>query len=268
MMYKGNLRKMSGILNQNNEVEYYLQLEDNKVSLNELIGKEIEIKYTGIINCVSCGKITSKSFAQGFCFSCMQSAPEADDCVLRPLQCKAHLGIARDMDWAKGHCLQPHYVYLANTGEVKVGVTRESQIPTRWIDQGASAAIRICKTPNRHIAGLIEAFLSKDFSDKTQWKKMVMDEVNREVNLIDLQQVAISLLPEELAGYQFSDDGIHYLKYPVNRFPQNPKTINLEHQNLISGILTGIKGQYLFFDDDRVINIRQHTGYLVELKVQ
>ncbi len=256
---------MSGILNQALEVEYYLQLEDINVSLNEFIGREIEIKYTGIINCVSCGKITSKSYAQGFCFSCMQSAPEADDCVLRPLLCRAHLGISRDPEWAKSHCLQPHYVYLANTGDVKVGVTRESQIPTRWIDQGATSAIKLCKTPNRHIAGLIESFLSGGFSDKTQWKKMVSGKVDLSIDLLEQREKAVLLLPGELARYNCNENKIYEFQYPVIEYPQSPKTVSFDSENIVKGKLNGIKGQYLLIDNNIAINIRKHTGYLIEL---
>jgi hypothetical protein len=33
----------------------------------------------------------------------------------------------------------------------------------------------------------------------------------------------------------------------------------------ISGKLTGIRGQYLYFDENMVINVRRHTGYEIEL---
>lgn len=265
MVLKGNLRKMSGTLNCKNEVEYHLHFEGEDIYLNDLVGQEIEIKYTGVINCISCGAITKKSYAQGYCFSCMQTAPEADECVLRPVLCKAHLGLARDMNWAKQHCLQPHYVYLANTGEVKVGVTRESQIPTRWIDQGASAAIKVCKTPNRHIAGLIEVFLMREFSDKTMWKKMVSDEINLKVDLCNLKIKALGLLPDELASYSHGEDTIQVFNYPVEKYPAHPQTVNLDSTKEVKGLLNGIKGQYLLFNDEKVVNIRRHTGYLIEL---
>lgn len=265
MNIKGNLRKLSGLVNGRNIVEYHLQLGGNDIYLNDLVGEDIEMQYSGIINCLSCGVVTKKSYAQGFCFSCMQSVPEADECVLRPLLCKAHLGVARDLEWAKGHCLQPHYVYLANTGEVKVGVTRESQIPTRWIDQGASEAIKVCKTPNRHIAGLIEAFLSGRFSDKTLWKKMVTDDINRSVDLNALKTKALAMLPDELSAYRCDENNIQMLEYPVSKYPVHPKTMNLDSLSKVKGILTGIKGQYLFFEDERIINVRKHTGYLVEM---
>jgi hypothetical protein len=265
MIVKGNLRKMSARVDEYNNVHYQLNLIGNDISLNELVGKQLQVKYLCVINCEACGAVTKKSYAQGFCFSCMQTAPEADDCVLRPLLCKAHLGIARDLEWANERCLKPHYVYLANTGEVKVGVTRESQIPTRWVDQGATSAIKLCKTPNRHIAGLIESFLSTEFSDKTNWKKMITNDVNQRIDLYLLRDKALNLLPEELSNYRYNEATIQNFNYPVNYFPSNPKTINLETEPVLSGLLTGIKGQYLLFDGNRVINVRRHTGFLVEV---
>jgi hypothetical protein len=174
------------------------------------------------------------------------------------------MGIARDMEWAQSHCLQPHYVYLANTGEVKVGVTRESQIPTRWIDQGASFAVKVCKTPNRHIAGLIEVLLSKTFSDKTLWKKMVAGDINTEIDLLALRGEAWALLPTELNQYRCMEDALYAFNYPVLRYPLHPKAVNLDEVKKIEGVLSGIKGQYLMFDEDRIINIRKYTGYLVD----
>lgn len=249
---------------QSGQVEYQLELGSGIINMNELLGREVKLAYNGIINCVACGAVTRKSYAQGFCFSCMQTAPEADECVLRPVLCKAHMGIARDMEWAQSHCLQPHYVYLANTGEVKVGVTRESQIPTRWIDQGASFAVKVCKTPNRHIAGLIEVLLSKTFSDKTLWKKMVAGDINTEIDLLALRGEAWALLPTELNQYRCMEDALYAFNYPVLRYPLHPKAVNLDEVKKIEGVLSGIKGQYLMFDEDRIINIRKYTGYLVD----
>lgn len=264
MTYTGNLQKMNTRVNSSGTVEYQLELGGTLINMNDILGREVELIYKDVINCVACGVVTRKSFAQGFCFSCMQTAPEASECVLRPVLCKAHMGIARDMEWARSHCLQPHYVYLANTGEVKVGVTRESQIPTRWIDQGASQAIKVCKTPNRHIAGLIEVLLSKTFPDKTLWKKMVSGDINPDVDLMALREEAWKLLPLELDQYRSPGEEVSHFRYPVKQYPIHPKTVNLEENKRIKGILTGIKGQYLLFENDQIINIRKYTGYLVD----
>lgn len=266
MIVQGNLIKMSAFVDEHDEVNYHLHLGGDDISMNGLVGQSLEVRFLGVVNCIQCGMVTKKSYAQGFCFSCMQTAPEADECVLRPLLCKAHLGIARDLEWAKNHCLRPHYVYLANTGEVKVGVTRETQIPTRWVDQGATSAIKVCKTPNRHIAGLIESFLSTTFSDKTLWKKMVTNAVNQNIDLDHLRNKALEMLPDELYGYNCSDAVIQNLKYPVHSYPTHPLTINFDTENNIQGVLLGIKGQYLLFDNNRIMNVRRHTGYLAELR--
>lgn len=261
----GNLLKMRGELSSNNLVQYSLVLDGITVSVNDLVGQEVSLVFQDKINCISCGKITRKSYAQGFCFSCMQTAPEADDCVLRPAMCKAHLGVSRNMEWARGHCLQPHYVYLANTGDVKVGVTRESQVPVRWIDQGATSAIKLCKTPNRHMAGLIEQYLSRHFTDKTSWKKMVTNSIDESINLIDFRENAISLLTPDMRAFVCEDATVTRLLYPVVTYPTSPLIISFDNQKEIFGKLSGVKGQYILFDDERVLNIRRHTGYLITL---
>lgn len=65
----------------------------------------------------------SKSFAQGYCFPCFQRTPETEECVLRPELCKANEGVARDIDFAKEHCLIDHFVFLSYTINIKVRVT-------------------------------------------------------------------------------------------------------------------------------------------------
>ncbi len=162
---EGTLAKMQTQLE--NPVRYYMPVGEQVVHMNELIGKNIKFEYSGEIYCVSCGKKTKKSFHQGFCYTCFLTAPEAAECIMHPEQCRAHEGIARDMEWSEKNCLQDHYVYLAVSSGLKVGVTRSTQIPTRWIDQGASKAIKLAVTPNQHLAGVIEVALKPYLSDKT-----------------------------------------------------------------------------------------------------
>ncbi len=261
---KGDLLKMRSEVNDE-QVNYFLNLKDNSILINDLIGKEIILKHTGVIHCIKCGKVTKKSFAQGFCYNCMQTAPETEECVLRPNLCKAHLGVARDMEYAKEHCLRPHFVYLSNTGDVKVGVTRQSQIPTRWIDQGATSAVKICKTPNRHMAGLIEIHLGQHFTDKTHWRRMVSDQVDSSINMTEHREKAISLLNPEMLPFVCEDDKVYQFNYPVQKYPLIPKSLNFDSQPEIKGILTGIKGQYIMLNNEMVFNIRRHNGYEVEL---
>jgi hypothetical protein len=217
-----------------------------------LVGKPIELKYQGEINCIKCGRKTNKSFAQGYCFPCFQNAPETEECVLRPELCKAHEGVARDMQFAREHCLIDHFVYLSFTSNVKVGITRHAQIPTRWIDQGASLAIKIARTPNRYLAGLIEVNLKQKYADKTQWSAMLKN-IEPYYDLAAEKENAINALDDSLKEFIWPDNEIMYINYP---------TINYAH---IKGTLVGIKGQYLMFDSGQVINIRKYGGYLVEL---
>ena len=258
-----NLRKMRAEL-QDDLVHYYLTTDENEIHFNELIGKTITINYQHKINCKACGAETKKSF-QGFCYKCFITRPEAEECVLRPELCQAEEGIARDMEFAKNHCLIDHYVYLAVSSHLKVGVTRHHQIPTRWIDQGASYAIKLAQTPNRRIAGEIEVELKNYYSDKTSWQRMLKNEINHDIDLIESKQEAYEYLPEELAVYLSEDDTITHLNYPLLEIPQKIKSINLDKIDHIEGILTGIKAQYLIFDNQFVMNVRKFEGYNIEI---
>jgi hypothetical protein len=247
--------------------QYFLPLGETELPMNELIGRNIQLTFTGQINCISCGKRTKTSFGQGFCYNCLQTAPEASETVMRPELSKAHLGIARDMDWAREHDLIDHFVYLAVSGELKVGVTRHTQVPTRWIDQGADEAIILARTPNRHIAGVIEVYLKNFFSDKTNWRSMLQNINIRPVNLPEEKVNAFQLLPSELQQYLHADNKIWRISYPVSDFPGKISSVTFDKDPVISGILNGIKGQYLIFSDGRVLNIRKHNGYFLEVRL-
>jgi hypothetical protein len=264
MQLEGNILKMRTELA--NHVNYFLPVGQNEIAMNDLIGKEISMNFTGKINCISCGKQTKTSFSQGFCYNCLQTAPEASESVVRPELSKAHLGIARNIEWAEKHDLIDHFVYLAVSCDVKVGVTRYHQIPTRWIDQGASAAIKIVKTPNRHIAGIVEVFLKKHYTDKTDWRGMLKNEITQNINLLEEKEKVYPLLPGELKKYFEPDNEITEIEYPVISFPKNIKSVGFDKMPKIEGILTGIKGQYLIFQDDCVLNIRKHNGYFLQIK--
>ena len=264
MQLEGNILKMrtEGI----GPVQYFLPVGDSEIHLNPLVGQQVSLRFTGQINCISCGKQTKTSFGQGFCYNCMQTAPEASESVMRPELSKAHLGIARDLEWAEKHDLIDHFVYLAVSGDVKVGVTRYHQVPTRWIDQGASSAIKIATVPNRHIAGVIEVFLKKYFTDKTDWRAMLKNEVATNIDLLAEKEKALGLLSAELHKYAEPDNIITQIVYPVIEYPQKLNSLSFDKQPLISGILKGIKGQYLIFDEGNVLNIRKHNGYRLEIK--
>jgi hypothetical protein len=185
---------------------------------------------------------------------------------MRPELSLSHLGIARDLEWAQKHDLIDHYVYLAVTDALKVGVTRHHQIPTRWIDQGASFAIKLARTPNRHIAGVIESYLKNYLNDKTNWRAMLRNEVDTTIDLADEKERVATLLPEELKNYLSNEQDIASFSYPVEKYPDKIKSVSLDKTPEVEGVLSGIKGQYLIFEDDRVFNIRSHNGYYVKLQ--
>jgi len=263
MQIEGNILKMRTELA--NPVHYFLPLGENEINMNECIGKNISLEFTGQINCISCGKITKTSFGQGFCYNCLQTAPEASESIMRPELSKAHLGIARDMEWAKKHDLINHVVYLALSNEVKVGVTRIHQVPTRWIDQGASSAIKLVTTPNRHIAGIIEVFLKKYYTDKTNWRTMLKNELAQGVNLVEEKQKVLKLLPRELQKYAEPNNDIVEIHYPFDAVPEKINNVGFDKTPVIEGQLAGIKGQYLIFNNGSVLNIRKHNGYYLKV---
>jgi hypothetical protein len=235
--------------------------------LNELIGKEITFEFNGIINCIHCGKKTNKSFSQGFCYNCFQTAPEADQSVIRPELSQAQFGIARDIEWAEKHDLIDHYVYLSVTNDIKVGVTRHHQVPTRWIDQGAIQAIKLALTPNRHIAGVIESFLKQHVADITKWQAMLKDEIKTEINLVEEKHRIAQLLPAELQKYIDTDDQVTTIEYPGKLKLEKIRSIGFDKTPKIEGKIMRIKGQYLIFENGTVLNIRKHNGYYINFKL-
>ena len=265
MNYSGILLKMETKLE--NPVEYELPIGDELVFMNHLIGKYIIFKWKKEIYCIVCGRKTNKSFAQGFCYPCLINAPETSECILRPQLCQAHEGIARDMDWAQYHCRQDHFVYLAISSGVKVGVTRSDQIPTRWMDQGAWQAIKLAKTPNRYTAGLIEVKLKEHISDRTQWQRMLKNQLIEGVDLKCKKKEMLDCLSKELKKYESNNNEIAEIIYPVEKYLDKIKSLSFDKLDEIAGLLWGIKGQYLIFDDGSVLNIRKHTGYLINLEV-
>lgn len=265
MLLSGNILKMRSEFAD--PVQYFLQVGDQELALNEQIGKNIRLSFTGQINCIACGKKTKTSFSQGFCYNCLQTAPEASETIMRPELSRAHWGIARDMEWAKENDLIDHYVYLAVSGELKVGVTRHHQVPYRWIDQGATQAIILARTPNRHISGVIEVFLKNYYADKTNWRGMLQNVTLKPVELLEEKTNAYMLLPAELQQYLQEDNRIWEINYPVTAYPTKISSVTFDKDPVIEGTLQGIKGQYLIFSDGRVLNIRKHNGYFLEISI-
>ena len=274
MEIKGELRKMLVELDENNLVQYQMLFhnketgEHQTLSLNEFLGKTITLNFQGDIFCKSCCVKTKTSYNQGFCYNCFINSPESAECIIRPELCRAHLGEGRDIEWEERNHNQPHFVYLAATDVVKVGVTRSTQIPTRWIDQGASAAIKLAETPNRYLAGVIEVALKSSFTDKTNWRKMLTNSIDESIDLEETKWQLEELLPEDISQYISDEDDLTEINYPVLKFPTKVTSLNLDKSPIITGKLLGIKGQYFLLDNNRVVNIRRHTSYDVNFSVE
>jgi hypothetical protein len=260
-MKTGIIQKMNATIEQG-IVRYSLQLGDDLIDMNSYIGKEITLNFTGEIYCIKCGRKTNKSFSQGYCYPCFTTAPETEECVLRPELCRAHEGIARDMEFAKNHCLIPHYVYLAETSDLKVGITRNTQIPTRWIDQGATQATIIAETPNRYTAGAIEVALKQFVADKTNWRKMLTKKCS-ELDLLEEKSRILEFLPKDFEQYIKINTTIQNIEYPGILPSSSINSIKFDTNPQITNILQSIKGQYLIFQNNTVINLRSHSGYKI-----
>jgi hypothetical protein len=256
------LTKMQTTLDET--VIYHLVDGETRILMNKLIGDVVSLHFTGQTQCLACSKM-KKLFSQGFCYDCFMNSPESSPCIINPELCEGHLGKGRDVEWEKSHHVQPHFVYLAVASGLKVGVTRETQVPTRWIDQGASFAIKVAETPYRQLAGAIEVALKSHFTDKTNWQRMLKNEIG-DYDLETEKWQIEGLLPADLGQYMSEDDEIVEINYPVLHYPEKIKSVGFEKTHLIEGTLLGIKGQYLLFDDDRVINLRKYSGYHIDIK--
>ncbi|WP_396191594.1 DUF2797 domain-containing protein [Flavobacterium sp.] len=264
MTYEGVLTKMQ--TEYSNPIQYYLVFENSFLHLNQLLNKSMEITFLGY-QCLNCGK-KKKIFRQGFCYDCFMSSAAAGDWIMKPELSTAHLDIEdRDLEYEKRVQLQPHIVYLALSSEVKVGVTRITQVPTRWIDQGAVQAIPIVEVPNRYLAGITEVALKNHFADKTNWQKMLKNDY-LPVDLIKERASLKYLIPKEVQEYFHPEkDDLYDLQFPVLEYPKKVSSLNLDKSPNFSGKLTGIKGQYLIFEDGTVFNVRTFEGYVVKINL-
>ncbi|MAX13543.1 MAG: hypothetical protein CMG11_05820 [Candidatus Marinimicrobia bacterium] len=263
---EGNVRKMKSDFKA--PIEYSMILSEHILPLNDHIGSNIKLEWSGIIHCVKCGNKTNKSFFQGFCYPCFISAPESSECILKPELCQAHEGISRDMEWSEKYCLSNHYVYLSLTSGIKVGVTRYTQIPTRWIDQGAIKALKIAKTPNRYLAGAIEVKLKEFVSDRTSWQRMLKNDVNQDIDLYGYRETLKENLPSDLKTYVLNEEREKIIAYPINKYPEKIKSINFEKVKEFEGKLTGIKGQYIYIDNQFVVNMRKYSGFYFNIIIE
>ena len=271
--WQGSLRKMQTELTET--VRYTVFPDQGGLCLNDWLGHSISLSFTGTIQCVACDRMTKKSFNQGYCFPCFRKLAACDRCIVSPEKCHLAEGTCREPDWAETHCQVPHIVYLANTSNVKVGITRATQLPTRWIDQGATQAKPIAQVQTRHQSGLLEVLCAKEVGDRTAWQTMLkgngtpqdLEQIRRQLMASCERGIAdLQLLCGESA-FEFLEDAPETrIEYPVLSWPEKIKAHNFDKQAVVEGTLMGIKGQYLMFDTG-VLNIRKFGGYEVEIKV-
>ena len=257
-------------------VDYALHMGLSTVPLNERIGGPFTIRFTGARTCMSCGKRVKKFYGQGLCYPCLMNAPEASECIVRPELCRAHLGEGRDPAWEKDHHLTEHFVYLSQTGTpslataakggIKVGVTRSTQIPVRWIDQGAVLAVLIARTPYRQLAGAIEVDLKRTLADKTDWRRMLQQVEPDPDALLATRDAAVRGVAPELLQWMLPNEAPRTLTYPLPGSLPKVTSVSFDKLAEVSGRLHGIKGQYLLWADGRVLNVRNHSGYHVEVE--
>jgi len=269
----GALQKLTAQLSTDGLIQYQLPIGEQRIELNPLIGKTLSLHFHGHIACKHCGRKTKKSYSQGFCFPCMQKLAQCDMCMMKPETCHHHLGTCREPEWGTKNCMIPHYVYLANTSGLKVGITR--QIPTRWIDQGATQALPIFKVSTRLHSGLVEIALAEFIADKTNWRVMLKGSAEP-IDLIAKAKELMPLIDNKLSAIRlnFGNDAVQVLNepvvnlhFPVTEYPTKIGSLNLDKTASVSGTLLGIKGQYLLFDTG-VINIRKFSSYQISVEFE
>ena len=262
----GNLSKMRSRLNS--PVDYELVFGSETVPLNELVGQSIQLKFSGNIFCSYCGRKTKKSYSQGFCFPCMRKLARCDSCIMSPEKCHYSKGTCREPEWGETNCMIPHYVYLANSSGIKVGITRNTQVPQRWIDQGAIQALPIFEAGTRRMSGLMESLFRSLITDRTNWRKMLKGEVEQ-VDMLAARDQLYAELDAQLEGViqtagdvceKLPEAKVVDIEYPVIEYPVKITSLNPEKEPLIAGELRGIKGQYLILDTG-CINVRKFTSY-------
>lgn len=270
----GHLQKMATQVSEQDgsEIQYQLRLNDQVLDLNPLLGQQITMHYVGEIHCCHCGRKTNKSFSQGYCYPCFKKLPQCDLCIMSPEKCHYHLGTCRDASWADDFCMQDHFVYLANSSALKVGITRGNQIPTRWCDQGASQGLAIFRVKNRLLSGLVETLFKQTLADKTNWRTMLKADAEP-IDLIAIRDELYQQYEQGIAELELeygpgaisylSDGEVFNLKAPVLEYPSKISSLNFDKTPEISGKLMGIKGQYLLLDCG-VINLRKFTSYHIE----
>ena len=264
---RGALSKMSVRLET--PVQYGFRLGEADIAANPLIGKHLRLEFLGAIHCIHCGRKTKKSFSQGYCYPCFTKLAQCDSCIVSPEKCHYDEGTCREPEWGERFCMTDHVVYLAKSSGVKVGITRASQVPTRWIDQGASQALPIMRVATRQQSGFVEDLLRSQVADRTNWRAMLKGEAPP----LDLQGIRDELFDHCADGIRALQDrfGLQAIQpvsdvqpieisYPVDAYPTKVVSFDLDKTPVVEGTLRGIKGQYLILDTG-VINLRKFTAY-------
>lgn len=284
----GSLSKMhsallAGTESSKSQVTYQLPVGDQLLPLNDLLGRQLSMQYQGEIHCCHCGRKTKKSFNQGFCYPCFKKLPQCDSCIMSPEKCHYDQGTCRDPSWGEKFCMTDHVVYLANSSGLKVGITRATQVPTRWIDQGATQAMPFIRVATRQQSGLLEVIFKEFINDRTNWRAMLkgpaapLDLQDTARELLEMNGSRVTALQEQfgiqaiqpLAGVTSADiapSAVLNIDYPVIEYPAKVTSRSFDKEPLIEGTLLGIKGQYLILDNG-VVNIRKHTAYQVSVAV-
>ena len=247
-------------------VGYGLWFQNEYLDLTTLIGREIKISYDGKIFCSNCMKRIKKSYAEGVCYPCTMKLASCDLCILKPETCHYDKGTCREPRWGEENCFQPHYIYLANSSGLKVGITRKTNVPFRWMDQGAIEALPVIEVKNRLVSGQIEVLFKKHIADKTDWRKMLKGGTEF-VNLLEWKETLLERLKEDLKSFDHKilQEEVLQINYPVMKYPEKINSFNLDKVSEITGKLMGIKGQYLILDTG-VFNVRSHSGYEITLE--
>jgi len=250
-------------------VQYSFRLGDTQVPVNPLIGQRLRLEYLGAIHCSHCGKRTKTSFSQGYCYPCMTKLAQCDVCIMAPEKCHYDAGTCREPSWGEQFCMTDHVVYLANSSGIKVGITRATQLPTRWLDQGASQALPILRVATRQQSGLVEDLLRSQVPDRTNWRTLLKGDAE-ELDLVAIREQVFAACADGLGELQgrfglqaiqpLTDAEMVQIRYPVEAYPKKIVSFNLDKDPVAEGTLLGIKGQYLIFDTG-VINIRKYTAY-------
>jgi len=248
--YHGQLAKMVGSLEADSpRVSYQMALDSQRIDMFPFIGQDIKLEFAGEIHCQACDRLTKKSYSGGFCFPCSQTLAQCDLCIMKPETCHS------------------------NSSGLKVGITRGTQVPTRWIDQGATQALPIFRVKTRLQSGLVEVMFKSHVSDRTDWRKMLKG-ISEPIDLIAKRDELMAACHAEIAELQqqFGEDAIQALAdepvwdidYPVQQYPEKVKSHNFDKTPEIGGVLQGIKGQYLILDTG-VLNIRKFSGYHITM---